>query len=348
MRRDAVTLDDDDIDDDPIPPPRRRIPGQRRIPRRRLIVGSCWPLVGVFMAFTLIRLFGWERTWYLDTFIAFTPYVALLAAVPLVFALVLRRWRAAVVAAVAAFALACVFVPRFVGHPDPGSGPRLSVMSSNMKVGAADPARIVALARDHRVDLLAIEEYTADAQRALLTDGLGLLLPCRAETPLGGASGSAIFSRYPLTDIGFQTFDNGFGQEYATVHVPGAQPLAFAAVHTRAPVDPSMTGPWAASLAAEPKASPKGAVRLLAGDFNATLDHERLRDLLDSGYRDVASTLGDGLTTTWPYDGRPIPPITLDHIFADPRIGAASFGTAKVAGTDHKAIFAVLTVPSAP
>jgi hypothetical protein len=36
----------------------------------------------------------------------------------------------------------------------------------------------------------------------------------------------------------------------------------------------------------------------------------------------------------------------LDHAFADPRIGAISFGTAYVPGSDHKAIYVTLTLPA--
>ena len=46
----------------------------------------------------------------------------------------------------------------------------------------------------------------------------------------------------------------------------------------------------------------QGDVRILAGDFNATLDHPELRALLDRGYVDAADAAGAGLA------GRPGPP----------------------------------------
>jgi len=217
----------------------------------------------------------------------------------------------------------------------------------SMPAAAADPAAIVSLVRKQHIDVLAIDEYTMGAQEGLRAAGLETLLPYTALTPVPGATGSAIYSRYPLRDTGYRPLAGGFGQEYATVLVPGAQPLVVEAVHTRAPVSPSADDEWRESIGQEPRATPDGPVRLLMGDFNATLDHALLRDLLGTGYVDVASQLGDGLDSTWPYDGRPVPPITLDHVFADPRIGAASFGTSRVSGTDHKAIFATLTLPPA-
>lgn len=337
MTRRAAAIDDTE--------PAAGAPG-RRFPWRRLVAATCWPMVVGFAVITIGRVFGLERTWFLDTLVAFTPYVTLLSAVPVIFALVLRRWRAATVAVLTSLALVTLFVPRAIGRPDPGSGPRLTVMSSNMKIGAADPATIVGLVRTHRVDVLAIEEYTPAAQDALLAAGLNDLLPFDAAKPIAGAAGSAIFSRYPLSGTGYLPLAGGFGEEYATVLVPGALPLLLDAVHTRAPAAPGDDADWGRSIAEQPPATPKGSVRLLAGDFNATLDHARLRALLGTGYHDVASQLGDGLVTTWPYDGRPVPPITLDHFFADPRIGAVSFGASRVAHTDHRAIFATLTLPA--
>jgi endonuclease/exonuclease/phosphatase (EEP) superfamily protein YafD len=314
--------------------------------RRALGIG-CRALVGGWVAFALIRIFGLERTWYLDVIMAFTPYVALGSLVPLALALALHRWRAVAVAALTTVALGTLFIPRLAGGPDPGPGPRLRVMTQNMKLGAADPASIVALVRAQRIDLLAVEEFSPDAQSGLAAAGLTSLLPFQAAHPLLGATGSAIYSRFPLSVTGYQPLAGGFGQEYATVTVPGAQPIAFYAVHTRAPSVPMASGDWARSIGQQPAATPHGTVRLLACDFNATFDQAPLRKLLHTGYTDVASQLGDGMEATWPFDGRLIPPvpITLDHIFADPRIGAVSFGTRKTPGTDHKAVYATVTLP---
>jgi endonuclease/exonuclease/phosphatase (EEP) superfamily protein YafD len=328
------------------PAARRR---RRLIPSRRLLIVACWVLVCGWVVFTVVRVFGLERTWYGDTIMAFTPYIAIGSLLPLVLALMLRRWRALAVAVLTTLALATQFVPRAIGQPNPGHGPTLRVMTQNMKVGGADPVAIVGLVRAQRIDLLAVEEYTPAAEDALASAGLTALLPFRATHPLAGATGSAIYSRYPLTTTGNQPLAGGFGDEYAIVTVPGALPLEFYAVHTRAPVAPGTQADWARSIAQQPAATSHGTVRMLAGDFNATFDQTPLRHLLATGYVDVASQLGDGLEPTWPYDGRLIPPvpITIDHMFVDPRIGSVSFGTQVVHGTDHKAVFATITLPPA-
>jgi endonuclease/exonuclease/phosphatase (EEP) superfamily protein YafD len=87
-------------------------------------------------------------------------------------------------------------------------------------------------------------------------------------------------------------------------------------------------------------------VRVLAGDFNATLDHALLRRLLDTGYRDAAATVGAGLVGTWgPYDGDPIPPVVIDHVLADRRVGVVAVSVHRVPGSDHRAVLASLTPP---
>ncbi len=88
-----------------------------------------------------------------------------------------------------------------------------------------------------------------------------------------------------------------------------------------------------------------GAPWVIVGDFNATLDQDGLRDVLDRGYRDAADVTGRGLVPTWPNDELYPPLITIDHVLADRRIGIASYGTADLAGSDHRAIHARLFLP---
>ncbi len=324
-------------------------PGKRGWLRLAVAV-LCWVLAVAALGFAVVRVFGWERTWYGTVVMAFTPYFVVLSFVPLMAAVLLRRWRAAIVAVVASVALVSVMVPRVVGSADPARGPELRVMSSNMRLGGADVDSIISLARDHRIDLLALQEFTRFAQYRLTRAGIDTLFPYSEQDPRDGPVGSAIYSRYPLTDTGFQVLPGWFGQAYATVHVPGAVPLAVTSVHPCAPTGPSEMGCWSRGLSMEPKATPKGPVRLLLGDFNSTLDHARLRSLIDSGYEDVAAKLGDGWQPTWPYYGRrarvPLK-VTLDHVLVDPRIGVSSYGTNQVPRTDHKSVHATVTLPRA-
>ena len=89
-----------------------------------------------------------------------------------------------------------------------------------------------------------------------------------------------------------------------------------------------------------------GPPRVLLGDFNSTLDHRPLRALIARGYRDAAATLGEGLAPSWgPYGAKPIPPITIDHVLADRRLGVTGYATHALPNSDHHLVFAALTVP---
>jgi endonuclease/exonuclease/phosphatase (EEP) superfamily protein YafD len=83
----------------------------------------------------------------------------------------------------------------------------------------------------------------------------------------------------------------------------------------------------------------------MAGDFNATLDHDAMRRVLDTGYEDAADVVGAGLQPTWPA-GKKVPAaVAIDHVLADKRVGVRAVSVHTVPGTDHRAVFAELRLP---
>jgi endonuclease/exonuclease/phosphatase family metal-dependent hydrolase len=166
--------------------------------------------------------------------------------------------------------------------------------------------------------------------------------------PLPGVTGSAVYSRFPVTDLGYRRFPSSFGQAQAGVRVPGAVEVRVESVHPCAPSDSQRSGCWERDIDQEPAATPGGAVNLLIGDFNATLDHERFRAVLAKGYRDAADVVGAGFESSWPYDERWfIPGVVLDHVVADERVGVRQVSVHRIPASDHKAVFAELVLPRA-
>ncbi|MEU5939369.1 endonuclease/exonuclease/phosphatase family protein [Micromonospora sp. NPDC047548] len=309
----------------------------------------CWLAVVPGAAWALVRLAGLERGPLVQA-VAFTPYAAGWSLVPLVLALALRRRRPAVVAAVVALSLLGTVIPRAVpaGQPATG-GPVLRLLTANLLKGDADARTLVDLVRRHRVDVLAVQEFTPEARAELDRQGLAELLPHRQLNPEVGTTGSGLYARLPLSDGGFRR-NTGFHftQAYATVAVPGAPPLRVESAHPAAPYAPSVVDEWFTDLRAQPRATPDGPLSILAGDFNATLDHAPLRALLATGYVDAADAAGAGLTGTWgPYDGDLIPPVTIDHVLVDRRIAVRSVSVHPVPGSDHRAVLAELRLPAA-
>jgi endonuclease/exonuclease/phosphatase (EEP) superfamily protein YafD len=103
---------------------------------------------------------------------------------------------------------------------------------------------------------------------------------------------------------------------------------------------------WESDLAALPAPGPE-VLRVLAGDFNATLDHASLRAVLRRGWADAAQRAGRGLAWTWRPLRLPWPRLALDHQLVDPRISVAGVRFLHVAGSDHRALVVDLVLPEA-
>jgi len=130
----------------------------------------------------------------------------------------------------------------------------------------------------------------------------------------------------------------------AATRIRGGPMVQLLAVHPAAP-DPGSVDEWRDDLNALPDAEPHGRVHVLAGDFNATLDHAELRQLIGTGYEDAASVVGAGLHGTWP-EGRKVPPaVVIDHVLADKRVGVRAVSVHTIPSTDHRAVFAELVLP---
>lgn len=320
-----------------------------RARRSRVATALTWTAATACLIWAVLRLAGIEPG-PLVQLLAFTPYVAAGSLVPLVAALVLRHRAAAGVALVASLLLIAVVAPRALPSRQPATeGPTLTVLTANLLAGGADPATLVTLVRDNEVDVLALQEFTPEAETGLDRAGLAALLPHRHTVPEVGTTGSAVYSRHPLTETGSRR-NTGFEflQAYGTVTLPGAPPVRIESVHPAAPYAPRHNDAWRDDLAAQPPATPDGPLHVLAGDFNATLDHAPLRRLIATGYADAAAATGNGLAGTWgPYDGAPIPPVAIDHVLADRRIAVVSSAVYGLPGSDHRAVLAVLRLPAA-
>ena len=327
------------------PPETRARPG-----KRAGVTVLVWLLLLPVAAWAVIRFGGWERGLLVQLF-AFTPYAAAWAWIPALIALATRRWLGAAVAVVAAGLLAVAVLPRALADDDrgPATGVRIQVLTSNVLAGGADPETLVRLVRDHDVSVLALQEFTPAMQSRLTAAGMDSLLPHTSLAAEHDTTGSAVYSRFPITEAGHRRNGGGFLQAYGTIQPPGAGPLLVESAHPVAPYSVQVLGDWRADLMNQPRPDTAAAPRIVLGDFNATLDHKPLRDLIARGYRDAAAADGAGLIGTWGAYGRgpSLPPVTIDHVLVDRRIGVRDAAVHGVPGSDHRAVFAALTVPPA-
>jgi endonuclease/exonuclease/phosphatase (EEP) superfamily protein YafD len=306
-----------------------------------------WVLVAGCAGWAALRLLGLERGYPLVPLVAFTPFAAAAAVAVVVVVALLRQRAAALAAAVLAALLVVTVAPRALGGPtapDGPPGPALRVLSTNLQFGSGSAEAVVALARRTRADVVSVQELTPRGAERLEAAGIGELLPEQILQPGGRGAGIGLYSRIPLTPAGAPG-ERRNPLVLAGVEVEGAPAVEIAAVHPPPPLNRSIMPAWRRDLRALPPATPDGPLRILAGDFNATLDHAELRRLLDTGYEDAAAEVGAGLRATWPEGRRLPPPVAIDHVLADRRCGVRAFSVHPIPGTDHRAVVAELVLP---
>ncbi|MET8006431.1 endonuclease/exonuclease/phosphatase family protein [Nonomuraea glycinis] len=314
-----------------------------RVWRKVLVWGAVTPFAG----WTVLRVSGWEPVWPWTPLVAYTPYAAVVAGAGLLLAAAMRQRAAAVVALATTVVLAGTVLPRGFAdgqHQASADGGTLRVLAANLLVGSADEAALVALVARLRPDVLALQELTPDALTHLDAAGLRTTLPYAVTRPKPGAGGSAVYARHPLTAA--EAIEHGgFRQVRATLRHPSGPEVEIVSVHPCALRLYARQPCWRSGLRALPDAGDgSGPLRVLAGDFNATLDHLLVRELLATGYRDAADVTGHGFTATWPQGGR-LPGVAIDHVLADERMSVRAFGVHPLRGTDHRPVFAVLALP---
>ena len=318
-----------------------------RVTDSRLASPLAWACVLPFAAWALTRTLGLESGFPGVALIALTPYLAALAPVAVLWALLLdRRW-AALAATASAVALIAAVVPRTVaGTESAVDGPSLRTMSINLLAGSADIDQVARVAEEADVQLLSVQELTPEAAEEIAASRLAERLPFSRIEAGPGSRGIGLYSSHPFLGAG----EAGLGPPQpglqARLRRPGGGLLVPVAIHPPPPSSPGGIRALVDYLEAIGPADAGGPPRILIGDFNSTLDNDALRAVLDRGYADAADQRGAGLKPTWPAGIWP-PPVTIDHVIYDRRLEALSYDVVRIDGTDHRAVLAELSLPGA-
>jgi endonuclease/exonuclease/phosphatase (EEP) superfamily protein YafD len=298
-------------------------------------------LAALFAVFVLFRLAGVDGPVVTAALLAMTPYFVPVGLV--LGGLLIGLGQLPIGGGVLALTvlLGAQILPRAMPSRQPAlSGPRLRLLASNIYLGRGDVKAIVELVRAQDVDVLHVVELTPEAAEDLDRAGLFELLPHRVFQPVEDGRGTGIASRHPLQPLDLAG-PSRLEQPSARVDL-GTAAVDVVAVH---PVPPTMSAAdWKSEMAGMPAVTADGPIRILAGDFNATLDHAVFRKLLRTGYQDAAALRGGGLRGTWPSSGFP-PRVTLDHVLVDRRAAVADYRVFEVPETDHRAVLAEVILP---
>jgi endonuclease/exonuclease/phosphatase (EEP) superfamily protein YafD len=307
------------------------------------------PFVAGVAVLVLPDLLLLDRFTPLAQLVALRPY--LLVALPvlvLILLLLARRVRGAVLAAagvvVVLLVAAGMVTPRTMAVPVPAGSRTLTVAAFNTYSGGADVAAVAALIRDERPDVVALVEagMSFRSRLAPLVQPLGYRLITAVGEPegdLGGVTavvaghlGTVRSSMYTATPFPYVELEGG-----------GLGELKVVAFHTLAPRRGDVPQ-WRSDVSLVSRWCSGPQPTIIAGDFNATLDHSVLRSAT-TGCGDAAAQRGQGLTPTWPAWLPSWLGPQIDHVFATEPIVAEQFEVREVPGSDHRAVVARLRLP---
>jgi len=333
---------------------------------RRLVLGLVVAVLlgvsGTMTAARLLELRGgpWVRL------VAFTPYALPLYGLAALLLLPVwwrgRGFRRGTARLLTAAALGGVVVhAAWASGPYLGAAPvaapadgarEVRVMTSNLRLGRADPARVVGLAVTGGVDVLVLQEVTPQALAGLREAGIGRGFGHRAGRPAAGATGTMVFSRARLSAVRrLPTRFGSYALDVRLPQVPGARGgrVHLLAVHPRPPVG-TAAGWRADQVTVRRAARGLAGPTVVAGDLNATMDHAPMRELVGRGFRDAATEARSRWQPTWPSAGVvsrfgvSVPPLlAIDHVLVDEVLRAVATRSYPVPGTDHRALVATLS-----
>lgn len=276
---------------------------------------------------------------------AFAPYLMAAAPVAAVVLLAGRHWILGGIELAATVAAALTQQRLFRrAHPPSDDADVLVVLTSNLLIGRADPHDLVRAVREHRVDVLMLQELTPELQAALLAAGLEDELPHAVSDPREWAWGTGLWSRHPLAST-VRRDDFVCAFVTAELTLPD-RTVNVAALH--------LAGPWPrasewhrdiAHLPAVLDELAKTHPAVVAGDFNATPDIRQYRRLLRRGWVSAAEQAGAGITRSFPSNSTYPPMIAIDHVLTHGGPVATSARTLRLRGTDHRALLVRLALP---
>ena len=293
------------------------------------------------------ELFGLDELTPFTQLVAFRPQGLVVALLLALLMLVRRGWRiAAILVGLLALTGGALTAPRLLwdARPAPDGARVLTIMVANVLGGAAKAADVAKVIREQKPDLVSLPEAQVDVReeiRAHLQD-----LRYNGFTTQPSDAVESATSVLVSPSLGAVDFRGEPGTTFGTVVVTGGNlgEIRLIAYHGFPPLPDSVTT-WKQDLQAVRTWCSQDPPTIVAGDFNATLDHADFRHALGGYCRSVAAAVGGGLVGTWPADQPAIVRTQIDHVVVSRQFTPRGFTTYAIAGTDHRAVVATAAVP---
>ncbi|MCW0212428.1 MAG: endonuclease/exonuclease/phosphatase family protein [Pseudonocardia sp.] len=242
---------------------------------------------------------------------------------------------------------AAALVPRIRTRPAAPGPAALTILSANVLGGRADTGELAALIARERPDLVALPEAGVDFRDKLmpLLEGLGYRSWVSTGPGVRDIHGVALLASERAGGLRVRS-----GPEMRAPHLEATGGIlgarTFYAVHTAAPMNPRRAARWAGDLAHVARWTRQPVPPIVAGDFNATLDHSHMRAAL-GGCRSAVLGTGKGLVGTFHSAVPAWVGIQIDHVLVPEATGTTRFEVLDLSGTDHRALLVELS-PGSP
>lgn len=285
-----------------------------------------------------VRIFSLDHFWPLIPLVAFTPQMVVMMLVPIIAAIAMRARLMAIILLATAAGLVALLLPRAIANDQPSANGRtLTIFSANLLVGRAEIRPLAAAIERVDPDIIALQEATPEDLIELRGAGAFAGLPYEVGEPQAGTLGYSTISKFPLSVIPGTALHDDRWPELRV----GSTGVRFRNIHTASPLKPGNSKFWKKTLGEIPPSGKR--LRIVAGDFNATLDHRAFRSVLDRDYRDAADETGNGFKWTWVVTrtGR----LVIDHVLVPPGVAVQSFEVIDLPGSDHNAVVARVRLP---
>lgn len=277
--------------------------------------------------------YGGRWSWFCELLVNLRTHLALMLALALIIAAVLRQWRIAGVA-VAGIALNVWPMAGMFETPTPPSegGRAVRLVAFNVNVGNRDLAGIANYLDSQSPDVVVLEEVTTSSVERLVP-----LLPKLQHHFVAveeGVRGVLILSRWPLVSPQFVTSEGVMFGARVDVDL-GDRQLRLYGVHLNWPVVMPAERQRNAQLVVLGRelAECRGAC-VAVGDFNITPWSSHFRDVVKlPGVRDCAA--GRGWLPTWNSGLPSVLRIRIDQCLASGTTGVADVRVGQSVGSDH-------------
>lgn len=299
--------------------------------------------IGFLAMMAGIRIINPQRMTYAIGLLGLIPFVFLLTPLVLGYGLIRRSKTFSIIGAffVVLFGYWASADIRF----GPGQGEKpadaIRITTANLLQSNPDPALSFVEIVATNPDVILLQELTPELWAQI--EPLPELAPYQFQrlSLRGNPDGTGILSRLPLLDGGIYTLEKT-PVSWVDLELDAAR-IRIINVHLAAPINAGLTFRGERQYADLSRLLNSINIPVvIAGDFNATAQHQRFQQLVDIGLGDAHQQAGRWLGATWGLRPPERLPDTLriDHILMTQELEAVHSWTKPTTGSDHKMLVA--------